>query len=388
MPAEEDQVIMRMPSNTPATTRTAHRTAHRTAGSVALLCAAALALSACSSGSSGKDSGASDGDDKTVTLVAHDSFNVSKKDLAVFEKSSGYTVKVLRSGDAGETVSKAILTKDHPQGDVLFGVDNTLLSRALDAGLFTPFRASGLDQVPDKLRLDDAKNRVTPVDFGDVCVNYDRAYFAKHKLEVPRGYADLTKPKYKNLLVTENAATSSPGLAFLLGSVAEFGEKGYQDYWKKLGANGVDVVNGWEEAYNQRFSGSAASKGKGDRPLAVSYASSPPVEVSDPAKTPADKSPTGVVPGTCFRQIEFAGLLDGAANPAGGKKLINFLLSKQFQASVPGQMYVWPAREDVKPPASWTKYSKIPADPESVPPSEIQHNREKWIKAWQGIVLK
>ena len=84
---------------------------------------------------------------------------------------------MLRSGDAGAAVNQAILTKDNPQGDVFFGVDNTFLSRALDDGLFTPYEAKGLDQVPDELQLD-PEHRVTPVDYGDVCVNYDKEAFA------------------------------------------------------------------------------------------------------------------------------------------------------------------------------------------------------------------
>ena len=69
---------------------------------------------------------------------------------------------------------------------------------------------------------------------------------------------------------------------------------GWQGYWKKLKANGVKVVDGWEQAYNEEFSGSAGGKkAKADRPLVVSYASSPPAEViyADPKPTTA---PTGV----------------------------------------------------------------------------------------------
>ncbi len=214
-----------------------------------------------------------------MTLVSHDSFNVSKDVLKAFTKETGYTVKTLKSGDAGAALNQEILTKGSPRGDVFFGVDNTLLSRALDNGLFTPYEAKGLDRVAKDTQQDE-KHRVTPVDTGDICVNYDKKYFADKKLAPPKTFADLLKPAYKNLLVTENAASSSPGLGFLLGTVAAEGEDGYEAYWKKLKANGVKVVDGWEQAYNEEFSGSAGGKkAKADRPLVVSYASSPPVEV-------------------------------------------------------------------------------------------------------------
>ncbi|MEU2333711.1 thiamine ABC transporter substrate-binding protein [Streptomyces sp. NPDC006654] len=340
-----------------------------------------VTLSACSSSGSGADS-------KTVTLVSHDSWAVSKNVLKDFEKQSGYQVKVLKDGDAGQAVNKAILTKDNPQGDVFFGVDNTLLSRALDNGLFQPYEAKGLSQVGAAYQLDAGKHRVTPIDYGDICVNYDKAYFSEHKLTPPTSYADLVKPQYKNLLVTENAATSSPGLGFLLGSAARYGDGGWPDYWKKLKANGVKVVDGWEQAYNEEFSGSAGGKkAKGDRPLVVSYASSPPAEViyADPKPSTA---PTGVATGTCFRQIEFAGLLSNAGNTKGGKALIDFLVSKEFQEDMPLNMFVYPVVKGAAVPHEFTEYGPAAPDPETMAPDKIAANRDQWVKTWTSLVLK
>jgi thiamine transport system substrate-binding protein len=334
----------------------------------------------------GCGAGAADGkDSKTVTLVSHDSFAASKAVLKEFTRETGYKVRVQAGGDAGAAVNQAILSKGHPQGDVFFGVDNTLLSRALDNGLFTPYEAKGLNKVPAAFQPDRAEHRVTPVDYGDICVNYDRAYFEGKKLAPPRTLDDLTKPAYKNLLVTENAATSSPGLAFLLGTAARYGDHGWQGYWKKLRANGVEVVDGWEQAYYDRFSGSAGGA-KGDRPLVVSYASSPAAEVADAKSKPA-QAPTGVAAGTCFRQTEFAGLLKGAGNAKGGKALLDFLLTKRFQEDVPLNMYVNPVREDAKLPEIFTRYGAKAADSATLPPRKIAKNRESWVKAWSSLVL-
>ncbi|WP_406207719.1 thiamine ABC transporter substrate binding subunit [Streptomyces decoyicus] len=337
-------------------------------------------LAACGTPGGGADA-------KTVTLVSHDSFNVSKSVLAAFEKESGYKVKILKGGDAGKAVNQAILSKGNPQGDVFFGIDNTLLSRALNEGVFSPYEAKGLANVPAGLQLDKGEHRVTPLDYGDICVNYDRGYFARHKTAPPKTFDDLLEPRYKGLLVTENSATSSPGLAFQLGTIAKYGPDGWQDYWKKLKANGVEVVDGWEQAYYERFSGSAAGKGKGDKPLVVSYASSPPVEVL--GKKPAPKeAPTGVATGTCFRQIEFGGLLKGAKNEKGGKALLDFLVSKEFQEDVPLKMFVNPARKDAEVPELFTKYGATIDEPTTLPPETITKNREQWIKQWSSLVLK
>ncbi|MER7398785.1 thiamine ABC transporter substrate-binding protein [Streptomyces sp. NPDC000151] len=345
-----------------------------------VLAVGGAALAGC--GASGGDEA---GDSKTVKLVTHDSFAASKSVLKEFEQQSGYKVQLVKGGDAGKAVNQAVLTKDNPQGDVFFGIDNTLLSRGLDEGLFTPYEAKGLGEVPEQLQLDKAQHRVTPVDYGDICVNYDKAYFERKKIAPPKTFGDLVKPRYKGLLVTENSATSSPGLAFQLGTIAQYGKGGWQGYWKKLKANGVEVVDGWEQAYYERFSGAAGSKG--DKPLVVSYASSPPAEVMD--KKPAPKeAPTGVATGTCFRQTEFAGLLKGAANEKGGKALLDFLISKKFQEDMPLQMFVNPVVEGAKVPELFTKYGQRIADPKTVAPADISKNREQWIKQWSSLVLK
>ncbi|MFE3036724.1 thiamine ABC transporter substrate binding subunit [Streptomyces canus] len=348
-----------------------------------------VTLSACGSsdGGGGSGSGSSSGS-KTVTLVSHDSWAVSKSVLADFEKKSGYKVKVLEDGDAGQAVNKAILTKDNPQGDVFFGVDNTLLSRALDNGLFQSYEAKGADRIKAEYRVDQDKHRVTPIDSGDICVNYDKAWFTAHKLQPPTSYDDLVKPAYKNLLVTENASTSSPGLGFLLGSAAKYGDDGWQDYWKKLKANGVKVVDGWEQAYNEEFSGSAGGKkAKADRPLVVSYASSPPAEViyADPKPKTA---PTGVAQGTCFRQIEYAGLLSNAKNTKGGKAFLDFLLTKEFQQDMPLNMFVYPVVDGAQVPAEFTEYGPQAKDPETMDPAKIADNRDDWVKSWTSLVLR
>ncbi|MEV3858389.1 thiamine ABC transporter substrate-binding protein [Streptomyces sp. NPDC050095] len=343
-----------------------------------------VVLSACGSQSSG--SGGSDS--KTVTLVSHDSWAVSKNVLKDFEKKSGYQVKVLEDGDAGQAVNKAILSKGNPQGDVFFGVDNTLLSRALDNGIFASYKAKGLEDVESQYRLDAGKDRVTPVDTGDICVNYDKKYFAEHKLTPPASFADLAKPAYKNLLVTEDAATSSPGLGFLLGSAASYGDDGWQAYWNKLVDNGVKVVSGWDQAYNEEFSGSAGGKkAGGERPLVVSYASSPPAEAiySDPQ--PAT-SPVGVATGTCFRQVEFAGVLDGAKNEKGARAFVDFLISKEFQQDMPLNMFVDPVTKSAVAPADYKKYAVKVDSPETMSPRKIADNRDDWVKSWTSIVRK
>ena len=321
--------------------------------------------------------------DATIRLVTHDSFAVSKKVLAAFTKQTGIVVEILQNGDAGAIVNQAILTKDNPIGDVLFGVDNTFLTRALDEGIFERYRSPALADVPTTLQ-DGTKSRVTPIDYGDVCVNYDKQWFAREGVKVPSTLDDLTKPAYRGRLVVEDPSTSSPGLAFMLATIAEFGPNGWQSYWADLRANGVTVVDGWEQAFYDEFSGGG---GGGEHPLVVSYASSPPVTVlfSDP---PLDKPTIGTMPGACFRQVEYAGILAGTEHRAEARKLVDFLLSERFQGDVPLQMFVFPAREGTPLPQLFEDFADAPENPYSLTPAEIGADRDAWINEWTGVVLR
>jgi len=361
-----------------------HRTPSRLATSV--LVAASIALAAAVAGPAAADAQAtptSTPKPQTITLVTHDSFAVSTDVLAAFTRRTGITVKVLQVGDAGQVVNQAILTKDNPLGDVLFGVDNTFLSRALDEGIFEPYRSPATDGVPAALQLDPT-DRVTPVDYGDVCINYDKQWFADRKLAVPRSLEDLTKPAYKGDLVVEDPSTSSPGLAFLLATVQQFGVKGWQQYWKQLVANDVQVVDGWEQAYYDAFSGGGQG---GKRPLVVSYASSPAAAVvfADP---PITTSPIGTMTQSCFRQVEFAGVLKGTAHRAAARRFVDFMLSSQFQADVPLQMFVYPAVEGTALPKVFTQNADAAQSPYEMSPTRIGAQRDGWIRDWTGIVLR
>ena len=310
--------------------------------------------------------------DRTVVLVTHDSFVAPPETLEAFRKSSGIRIDVRKSGDAGALTNQLVLTKGNPLGDVAYGVDNAFASRALKEGVFEGYHSPEADKGARRYAIDNT-DRLTAVDAGDVCLNYDPAALAAKKLDEPTTFEDLADPKYKDLLVVQDPSTSSPGLVFLLGTVAHFGEQGWADYWTKLKANGVKVTSGWEESYTQDFSGSS---GKGPRPLVVSYASSPAAEGG---KTKALLS-------TCFRQVEYAGVLAHAAHPDDAKKVVDFLLSTAFQATVADNMFVYPSREDVSLPAAWQGVVQQPSNPGTLPPADIDTNRERWITQWRTVV--
>ncbi len=321
---------------------------------------------------------------QTLAVMTHDSFSISEEVLKAFEEANNANVVLLQSGDAGAVLNKAVLAKDAPLADLLFGMDNTFLSRALEADILEAYESPLLNEIPEEFKLDDS-NRALPVDYGDVCINYDKAYFADNNLAVPQSLDDLTKPEYAGLLVVENPATSSPGLAFLLATVAHYGDS-FTEYWQALKDNGLVVVDGWETAYYTNFS---ASSGKGPQSMVVSYGTSPAAEVIF-AEKPLDDAPTASIlgPDTCFRQIEFVGILKGAKQRALAEKFVDFMLGEQFQEDVPLQMFVYPVNPNAALPEAFTKYAQAPKQTASLSPEEISAKRDQWIQAWTDVVLK
>ncbi len=321
---------------------------------------------------------------QSITVMTHDSFSISEALVADFEVEHGVKVIFVRGGDAGTTLNQAILTKENPVADVFYGVDNTFLTRAIEETLFLAYDSPLLAQIPAAFKIDPG-NFALPVDYGDVCINYDKAYFAAHNLPVPTSLEALIKPQYAGLLVVENPATSSPGLAFLMATIAHFGETGYLEYWRALRENGVLVVSDWETAYYTNFSGSS---GRGPQPMVVSYGSSPAAEVLF-AETPLAEAPTGSIigPNTCFRQIEFVGILKNAPNSDLAKTFVDFMLSVPFQEDIPLQMFVFPVNPQANLPPAFLEHVDTPDQPASLPPELIEARRETWINAWIEVVL-
>lgn len=323
---------------------------------------------------------------RTLTIMSHDSFTLSEEVVTRFEQANGVKLQFLKAGDAGSTLNRAILTKNNPLADILFGVDNTFFSRALEQDVFESYEPAGLQQIPADFRLD-PENRLIPIDYGFVNLNYDLAAFGPGKLPVPQALRDLTQPAYKGKLVVENPATSSPGLAFLLVTIATFGESGdytYLEFWRDLLANDVQIVNDWETAYYTNFSGSS---GKGPQPLVLSYATSPAAEVAF-SDGKLKEPPTGNIlpPKGAFRQIEFAGILKGTKNRDLAEKWMDYMLSSDLQNDVMPQMVVYPVLPAATIPDVYRQFAPIPPEPAVIAPDEIAANRERWIQAWTEAV--
>ncbi len=318
----------------------------------------------------------------TVRLLAHDSFVVTEQLVAELKDQTGITLEIVSGGDAGAMVSGAVLAAGAPTADVMFGVDNTLLSRAVDAGVFAPFTAPSLGAVLPEFAQDTAGGLVTPIDYGDVCVNIDDEYFAQAGTPAPASLDDLRDPRYRDLLVVEDPASSSPGLAFLLATIAQYGDA-WPDYWTALRDNGVKVASSWTDAYVGSFT---KGGGEGDRPLVVSYATSPPAEIVY-AADPKPKAPsTSVMTSGCYRQVEYAGVLAGTPNEDAAGRVIEWLLSEPVQADVPLSMFVFPVRDGIELPEVFTEFAAEVPEPLQLDPAEIAASLPQWLDQWSEVM--
>lgn len=319
-------------------------------------------------------------DGGTVQVATHDSFKVPDAALAAFTAQTGCRVQILKNGDAGQLTTKLVLTKNSPIADAVYGIDNTYAGRAVAAGLLTAYTPAQMPPgVKDHAATGAGAGVLTPVDYGDVCVNIDDTWFAASQIVAPKTFEDLTKPSYKDLFVTPSPATSSPGMAFFLATVATYGEDGWKDYWTKLKANGAKTTSGWSDAYFVDFT---QGGGKGTRPIVLSYASSPPFTIPKGKTRPT----TSALLDTCFRQTEYAGVLAGAKNEAGAKAFVDFLLSSPVQVAIPDNMYMYPVVNTAPLPATWATWAKLPASPLSVAPEVIDAKRDSWLKAWTELM--
>ncbi|MBP1327358.1 thiamine transport system substrate-binding protein [Leucobacter exalbidus] len=368
--------------------------------------AAAIALTmlaGCATGAadSGADSGAAGqagaSGSNTVTLAVHSSFPNDAFAKAA-SAATGYDVEVVAAGDGGELTNKLVLTQGAPIADAFFGVDTMFASRLVERDVVEPYApkqlpagaaefaiaaesaagagtGAGADaSTAEGVQLI-AETGMVPVDFGATCVNIDTGWFAEHDIAAPETYEDLVKPQYRDQTVLLDPTASSTGAAFLVGTVAAFGEDGYVDYWQALLDNGARIEQGWSDAYYGQFTQGGEG---GTKPIVVSYASSPAFTVNEAG----DAASTQALLGTCTRQAEYAGVLANAANPEGARAVVDYLVSNEFQRTIPDTMYMNPVDGAVELPAAWAQFAPEPTAQQAhdLSAAEIERGREGWLR--------
>ncbi len=308
-----------------------------------------------------------------LTVYSYDSIEWWMKEIVpIFEQKYGVKVNLVLIGDAGEVLNRLILEKDNPQADVVVGIDNSYLAKAIDAGILEPYRPANADVIPDWIiEKFDPTFHLTPYDYGFIAINYRKDMVQNP----PASLEDLTKPEWKGKLIIEDPRTSSPGMAFLLWTIAVYGDD-WLNYWEKLKENDVQIVEGWSAAWNA-FT-------KGEYPLVLSYATSPAATVYYDNNT--NIGAVAFKEGN-YLQIEGAGIVKGAKHPELAKKFIEFLISEEAQEKLPLNQWMYPVNKNVQTPEVF-KYAVKIDKPVTVDPKEIENNYDLWLKQWTALMIE
>jgi thiamine transport system substrate-binding protein len=303
-----------------------------------------------------------------LVIYAYDSFvaewGPAPRVIPKFEDKHGVKVKVVSVGDAGQVLNRAILEKDNPQADIVLGIDNNMLSRALEEEVLQPYRSPNLDAVPAQL-IFDSTHSVTPFDYGYFAFVYDSGALK----DPPKSLEELTAPRFRKRVIVEDPRTSSPGLGFLLWTIAVYGED-YLEYWKRLEPNLLTITDGWDTAYGMFTSGEA--------PMVLSYTTSPAYHVE---YEQTDRYQALLFEEGNYLQIEGMGIVKGAPHPALARKFIDFILTGDFQEEIPLTNWMYPVDPDVATPDSF-RFAPKPQRALQLPAAEIRENRDRWINAW------
>lgn len=348
----------------------------RSVWSIAAVLVVALVLGACGGGG-----GTGDGDrPNEVVVITYDSYVLPEDAAKEFEERTGSRITLIQHGDSADMLTAALLSAGSPEGDVIFGIDNTLASRALGSDLLERVDPSVWEKVPSQYRLGgDADDRLVAIDHGEVCMNVDAEWFSEHGVDEPTTLEDLADPDYSGLTVVSSPVTSGPGMAFLMGTIAKFGEDGWQDYWRRLGANDLLVRPSWSDAYYTDYTASG-----GKRPIVLSYASSPPAEVIF-SEGRRDEPVSVIMDASCVRQVEYAGILAGTENRILAEDLLRTMLGRPWQEQLPLANFVYPVME-VDLPDEFSRWAPPVKDPLSLPADVVDANRETWIDEWRSLM--
>ncbi len=323
-------------------------------------------------------------DSEVLSILTYDSYSVSEEIVAAFETENNVKLQFIEGGDSATVLNRAILSGDSPIADVIIGINSIMLSRALDNDILIPYESPVLADIPAEYQLDPSY-RAIPFNYGNVCLNYDIAWYEEKGLDAPDSWEDLIDPAYAEQLVVENPTTSAPGIAFLLATIAEFGEEGYIDYWKSLLDNKIAITDGWSTAYYTNFT---AGGGNGLQPLVVSYDNSP-AAVPFYSETPMDSAPTTAVltDGMCYEMVEFLGILKGTQNQALAEKFVDAVIGKEWQEDLPGQMFVYPVNSEAALPEAFAKFAPSPENPVTLDSALIEEKRDFWLQTWNDEIL-
>jgi len=307
-----------------------------------------------------------------LTIYAYDSFvsewGPGPAVFSAFEEKYGIKISAISAGDAGQVMQKAIIEKDNPRADLLIGIDNNLLAKAVNEKILEPYKSKNLNRIPKEL-LFDPTNRLTPFDYGYFSIIYDSEKISNPPLSLN----DLLKPEYKDSIILMDPRTSSPGLGFLLWTIAEYGD-GFTEYWQKLMPSVLTITDGWDSGYGLFTEGEA--------PMVLSYTTSPAyhAEYEDNYRYR-----TAIFSSGHYMQIEGIGIVKNSKNRKNAELFIDFILEDTIQNIIPLTNWMYPVNTHLELPDSFM-YAPKPKATLIIDSKKINRQLVGWIEEWISAV--
>ena len=338
-----------------------------------MMLAAAVLIAGCSKNDE-KSTAAEPADEQTLVIYCYDSFasewGPANAVIPPFEEKYGIKVELKSAGDSGQVLSRAILEKDEPKADIIMGIDNNILSKALSEDVLAAYKPENIGNVPEHL-IFDPEYRAIPFDYGFFSINYD----SEKITAPPSSLEDLTAPEYKDSLILMDPRTSGPGLGFLLWTISVYGDD-FTDYWKRLAPSILTITDGWDSGYGLYTAGEA--------PMVLSYTTSPPYHVE---YEETDRYKATIFDSGNYMHIEAMGIVKGAPHRKAAEKFIEYMLTDEFQKALPLTNFMMPAKAGTPLPDSFS-YAPVSERPLLLDTKTIEENLATWLDAWLEVAVQ
>jgi thiamine transport system substrate-binding protein len=303
----------------------------------------------------------------SLTVYTYESMGwIEDSVIPEFENMYGVDVKVIKLGDGGNVLSRIKLENKNPKADVVIGLDQSLTVDAVKNDLLIPYKPINASNIENQNIIFNQDFSVTPYDYGAIAIIYD----PERLNTTPKTFEDLTK--MDKSLIIQDPRSSSTGQAFLLWTIAAYGDD-WKDFWKDLKSAILTVTTGWTDSFSKFEAGEA--------PMMVSYATDGAYSYEYYKST---KYKALIPEEGGYVQIEGAGIVKGTKNEELAKRFIEFLLMDEFQREVPLNQWMFPVT-NVELPESY-EYSLKPEKILTIESEEIADNLDKWLNEWEEIM--
>ncbi|MHA1198677.1 MAG: thiamine ABC transporter substrate-binding protein [Candidatus Heimdallarchaeaceae archaeon] len=320
-------------------------------------------------------------------------------------------IRIVYMEDANSVLSKAILEKDDPTADVLIGLDNVMIHDAKEEGILQIYDSPTLVNISETLVTNlDPEKYLLPYDYGIIALWYDlnRINTSTNPELEYLTLDDILEYDLDKQLIVEDPTLSSPGLGFLLWTIAIYGDpeinfegvlgQNWRDWWSEAKSD-LRIASSWGDAFSIYYTPEE------DRPMMVSYGTSPAYDVCHPdygvgegnpppsAAVVSHENPTAlqIIMKNAWLQIEGIGLVNNAPHTVEAKKFIDWFLDQELQDNIPLNNWMYPANLHANIPTCFADNSISPDSMtqllnDILTPDMIEDNLNDWLKDWEAEV--